>query len=349
MQNLPQKTEEQAFVDDILKRALAAKIITPDSYALENAVKSAWIKISSEGYNRACSRLSLLNSVMDMIVQGLNPVKEQCYFINYKGHLKLSRSYLGSIAVTKRFCTNVAEINAEIIYNGDELEFEIKNGVKLIGKHIQKFGNIQKDNIQGAYAIAVDYDGNQIAADIMTWDEILTSWERSTKVGDNRPIINGNLNPKSDHGKQPARFSRRTVINRLCKQLISATDDKELLRTVRKTSDEDTPIDDYIDISEDIEETPEPAEIKTLDFAPRPKSQPESESEPMATREQAEKIVAHHKAAGTDDKMMADISDFVGRQVEKIRYITQIEAAQYLDKIEAKNETPSDYEPPPWK
>ena len=349
MQNLPNKTGEQQFTDDVLKRALASKIITPDSYAIENAIKSAWIEISSKGYADNCNRISILNSMMDMIIQGLNPIKEQCYFVNYGGKLKLIRSYMGSIAVTKRLCSEVASVNAEIIYDGDELDFEIKSGVKFIGKHIQKFGNIKKENIRGAYAVAVDHNRNQIAADIMTWDEILASWERSQKRGDGQPIIKGELNPKSDHAKHPSRFCLRTVINRLCKQLISATDDKELLRTVHKTSDEDTPIDDYIDISEDVEAEMalETTEIKTLDFAPRP--DPDPDPEPMANREQAEKIVAHHKEVGTDGKMMEEISKFVGRPVEKIRYITQIEAAQYLAKIESKNKTPTDDESPPWK
>lgn len=347
MQNLPQKTNEQQFTDDVFKKALAAKIITPDSYAMENAIKSAWIEIASKGHDDSCNKISILNSVMDMIVQGLNPVKDQCYFVNYGGKLKLVRSYMGSIAVTKRFCTEVASVNAEIIYNGDELDFEIRSGVKFIGKHIQKFGNIKKDNIQGAYAVAVDHDGNQIAADIMTWDEILVSWERSQKRGDGQPIIKGELNPRSDHAKQPSRFCRRTVINRLCKQLISATDDKELLKTVRKTSDEDTPVDDYIDVVEEDITVEEPPAPQAIDFAHRQESQ--------ATKEQADKIVEIAREIGELDYMLTDISSFVQRDIKKLREISVSEADRYIEmKLKSivqqpSKDDPSGDEPPPWK
>lgn len=339
MQNLPQKTNEQYFADDILKRALEAKIITPGNYAIENAVKSAWLEIADKGYFESCNRESIANAVMDMVVQGLNLTKEQGYFIKYGNRLKFFRSYLGSIAVAKRFDTSVDRINYAAIYGGDTVKIEIKNGIRFPRNHMQDFTNIRNDNVIGAYAIAIDHEGNEIMADIMTIEDIKNSWERSQKKGEYQPILaSGKINPKSDHGKQTDRFACRTVVNRLCKMLISITDDSEILRAIRK-SDEDAPMAEIIEIEQ--EEIREP---KTLDFTPRPESQPEKESEPMANREQAEKIAAHHKEAGTDDKMMADISDFVGRPVEKIRYITQIEAAQYLDKLEAKDD-----EAPPWK
>lgn len=337
-QNLPAKSGEQRFIDDILQKALQAKIVTPESYAMENAIKSAWLEIVQKNYHNQCSQESILNSVMDMIVQGLNPAKDQCYFIKFGNVLKCMRSYMGSVAVTKRFDLRVAEVNAEIIYGGDELDFEIKNGVKLIGQHKQQFGNIKNDNIHGAYAVAVDADGNQLAADIMTWEEILNSWERSQKKGEGQPVLKGALNPKSDHAKQPARFARRTVINRLCKQLISVTDDSQLLRAVRKT-DEDTPDAEIVEIELQQQQEQPP---QVIDFTPRQDPDPV-----MATRDHAAKIVELSKKANAKDKIFENLTAFTGRKIEKIGELTAEEAEEYIRIIESEL-GPDDEDQPDW-
>lgn len=61
-----------------------------------------------------CSRESIANSLLDMVVQGLSPAKTQCYFIVYGNQLQLNRSYFGTQAVLKRL-TNVKDIWANVI------------------------------------------------------------------------------------------------------------------------------------------------------------------------------------------------------------------------------------------
>ena len=337
------KLDDALFVDDILKRAMETKIVTPEDYSVENAVKSAYLQIYEKGYFQECSQSSIMNAVMDMVVQGLNVSKDQGYFIKYGKVLKFHRSYMGSVAVTKRFDSRVENVYSEVIYEGDKVDYDIEKGMKRNIKHKQSFDNINKDNILGCYVIALDKDGNEIESDLMSWPEILKSWERSQKTNDQtKPVINGKINPNSDHGKHPARFCRRTLINRLCKNLISATDDKELLKAVRKT-DENAPI---IEVIQD--EIDENANKKLIDFQEAKEIieiKPEPENN-MASKEQYQLIMKLSEQLNQKEKTMEEISGFFNRDVKKISELTFDEAAQYIVVLnEQIKELPDDAKP----
>lgn len=345
---------ESGFTDMILQKALESKIITPDDYLMENAVKSAYLKIYREGYLDSCTPDSVGNAVMDMVVQGLNPIKEQGYFIKYGSILKFMRSYMGSIAVAKRFDPSIAAINSEVIYGGDEFDFEIENGLKFIKTHKPKFENIRNDNIMGAYALALGHDGKQLCADLMTFDEIKISWKRSQKTGETQPILaNGELNPKSDHAQQPARFCRRTIINRFCKTLFSVTDDSQLVSVMKRT-DEETSTPELVQA-----EVSEKANTKLIDFDQAKENHGGSKDlidinpdnsvtigdpKPSAYK-QAETITKLSAQLNQREKMMNMVSDFFNRPIDKLSWLTYDEAEEYIsvlkDQIgEAKDQDP---------
>lgn len=79
----------------------------PANYSPENAMKSAWLllqTVQDKNYKPAletCTKDSIANSLLDMVVQGLNPAKKQGYFIVYGTKLTFQRSYFGTMAVTK--------------------------------------------------------------------------------------------------------------------------------------------------------------------------------------------------------------------------------------------------------
>lgn len=331
MQNLPQKSGEQKFMDDILNRALTSKIITPKNYALENAVKSAYLLLYQKDFLKKCTRDSIDNAVLDMIVQGLNPIKDQCYFIAYGNILKCMRSYLGSIAVAKRFDANIKKINAEVFYVGDELEYDIKFGVKCNIRHRQNISNLNNKKIVGAYATSIDHEGYEIMSDIMVWSEILESWSRSQKTGEGQPIINGELNPKSDHAKHPSRFSRRTVINRICKVLISATDDHVLMKSYNRSAEE-------LDEKEAIQiEVNENANKKLIDFPVQTTEIIEIKSEDvedMATEQQIKKLYAIEKSNNRADDILKNVGSFINRKIAGLSELTRAEIESYMDMLE---------------
>jgi len=142
----------------------------PADYSAENAVKSAFfmlqdLKTSSQAGGKpvleGCTKESIANSILDMVVQGLNPMKKQCYFIAYGTKLTMSRSYQGTIAVAKRVA-DVKDVFAQVVYEGDVFEYEIipSTGRTKIIKHDQKMENIDFNKIKGAYAVVTEQNGD---------------------------------------------------------------------------------------------------------------------------------------------------------------------------------------------
>lgn len=196
----------------------------PPNYSVENAMKSAWLILQNtfdkdkRPVLQVCTRDSIANSLLDMAVQGLNPAKKQGYFIAYGRQLVFQRSYFGTMAVTKRVA-GAKDIFAEIVYKGDEFEYQIKNGNKYITKHIQKIENVDPGNIVAAYCTIV-FDDDRQFTDIMTWQEIQKAWSKSK------------MNPEkegSTHKEFAQEMARKTVINRACKRYLNSSDDGSLL------------------------------------------------------------------------------------------------------------------------
>lgn len=207
----------------------AGEIHFPAGYSPDNAMKSAWL-VLQETQDRSkrpalevCTRDSVANALLDMVVQGLNPQKKQGYFIVYGSQLTFQRSYFGTMAVTKRV-TGAKEINANVIYDGDDVDYEMVNGKITNLKHKQKFGNIDKENIIGAYATIV-IDSNTVYHELMTMEELRQAWSQSQMWG------KGNKKEKegSTHDKFRQEMAKKTVINRACKKFLNSSDDSSLV------------------------------------------------------------------------------------------------------------------------
>ena len=103
---------QKDVVDTVLSKIKdfeeAGELKLPTNYSAANALKSAWL-ILQETKDRndkpalvVCTKESVANALLDMVVQGLSPMKKQCYFIVYGSKLTLQRSYLGTLAIAKR-------------------------------------------------------------------------------------------------------------------------------------------------------------------------------------------------------------------------------------------------------
>jgi recombination protein RecT len=173
-----------------------------------------------------CTKQSIANSLVDMAVQGLNPLKKQCYFVPFKDKLTLMRSYQGTMAAAKRAGVKKTPI-AQIIYEGDTFEYHIENGLYVIDKHVQDFMNIDNTKIKGAYAIVETEDGPYV--EIMNIGQIRKSWAKGkgydpTKVD-------------SVHAEFTDQMCKKTVINRVCKNIINSSDDGNLTEAFDNTSE----------------------------------------------------------------------------------------------------------------
>ncbi len=205
----------------------------PPNYSVENAMKSAWLILQNtfdkdkNPVLKVCTRDSIANALLDMAVQGLNPAKKQGYFIAYGKQLVFQRSYFGTMAVTKRV-TGAKDIFSEIVYKGDEFEYTIQRGNKIITKHVQKIENVDPNNIVAAYCTIV-FDDDRQFTDVMTWPEIQKAWSKSKMNPDKEG---------STHKEFAQEMARKTVINRACKRYLNSSDDGSLLMQHINRADE---------------------------------------------------------------------------------------------------------------
>lgn len=210
----------------------------PANYNASNALKSAFFKLqevkdrNGKPAIEVCSKPSIANALLDMVVQGLSPAKTQCYFIVYGTQLQLNRSYFGTQAVLKRL-TNVKDIWANVIFEGDVFDYEIDGGREKLIKHTTEFTN--RDNaILGAYAVVRTIDDEEILT-VMTRKEIDASWSQAKT--------------KNVQNKFPQEMAKRTVINRAAKAFINTSDDSDLLVEAINNSTENEYDNERVDIT----------------------------------------------------------------------------------------------------
>ena len=228
-------SQPPAMIDRTLSDAVLAKVKVftqnkdlrlPPDYSPENALKSAWLilletKTSKNDGERpvleACTKDSVANSLLRMVLLGLNPLKGQCDFIAYGNKLSCDLNYFGTLALAKRL-GDVKEVIPIIVYEGDQFEYEITGGIKKVTKHIQSFDNIDINKIKGAYAtVFFNEPDHEPHVEIMTMAQIRQAWMQGAMKG-NSPA----------HQKFPDQMSNKTVISRACKLFINSSDDSDL-------------------------------------------------------------------------------------------------------------------------
>ena len=235
--------KNQKMGDNVLARVKSLEtegdLKFPENYSPENAMKSAMLTLQDlkgskkDGYKPAlefANPNSIANALMDMVVQGLNPAKNQGYFIMYGDKVQFQRSYLGTMAVTRRV-TGAKEINAEVIFEGDEVKYKTKNGKIVDLEHSQSFGNRDSKKIIGAYSTVVFEDESKNYTEIMSFEEIEEAWKQSQMVYD------GKFKEDGTHRRFPQEMAKKTVINRACKKLLNSSDDSSLLSSEIKNRD----------------------------------------------------------------------------------------------------------------
>lgn len=201
----------------------AGELRLPDDYSPENALKSACL-ILSETKNASgkfalefCSKESIANALLKMVVWGLSPMKKQCDFIMYGDKLDCSIEYTGNIALAKRF-GGLKDIKPRAVFEGDDFAFEVdpETGRSKLIKHLQTLASMGSKKVIGAYAILEMEDGSR-DMEIMSIEQIKDSWNQGAMKG-NSPA----------HKNFPDQMAMKTVINRACKPLIRTSNDAVL-------------------------------------------------------------------------------------------------------------------------
>jgi recombination protein RecT len=209
----------------------------PTDFNMPNALASAKVALVTLSVidvngkpTQACTEVSLVNALFDSLVQGLNVGKKQGYFINYGKVLTFQRSYFGDLALACRVKPNL-DPYYEVIYKGEEFEIEkvrVRGAFRtLIVKHKQKFPR-ESTEIIGAYCGAADKEtGEDLGIELMTIEQIKTSWKKSKAQG-----------PNSFHNEQPDQACLRTVIRRWSKPIINSSNDICLLEAINRQADD---------------------------------------------------------------------------------------------------------------
>lgn len=224
----------------IRKYQESGQLQLPPDYSAENALKSAWLVLQNTKTKddkpvlTACDKNSIANALLNMIIQGLTPAKNQCYFVAYGNQLTCMRSYFGTMTLAKRVDDNIEDIFAEVVYEGDTFKYRINRGKKEIIEHVQALENVDNKKIKAAYCTVYYRDGRE-KTEIMTIEEIKQAWKQSQV----KPIDEkGNIRAGTTHEKFTAEMCKRTVINRCCKPIINSSSDSYLFRQAVRRSEE---------------------------------------------------------------------------------------------------------------
>lgn len=197
----------------------------PKEYSVENALKSAFLKLqettdkSGKPVLEACTKVSIANAILDMVVQGLNPAKAQCYFIAYSNKLICQRSYFGTMAILKRI-TDAVDVKAACVHEKDEFDFETSpSGIRIL-KHKQSLESLDSP-VKAAYAI-IEFAGNKTdKVELMTISQIKAAWSQSKLYSES--------NKNSVHSKFETEMCKKTVINRACRNYVNSSIDNDIL------------------------------------------------------------------------------------------------------------------------
>lgn len=247
---MTEKKNEIAVAKNISEAVLAkvqtmqetGGLVLPEDYHAGNALNAAYLKFKQlEDKNhkpaeQVCSKESVALALMDMVIQGLSPAKNQCYFVVHGSQLTLMRSYMGTVAAAKRF-GGVKSVHAQVVYKNDRFEFEIdpSTGTKKVTAHEQTLESIEEGTIRAAYAVVITKD--DVYYEIMTMDEIRKAWAQGAAKGGSPA-----------HKNFPQEMAKKTVINRACKIFVNtSTDADPLADAYNRTTANDYIGDEFVD------------------------------------------------------------------------------------------------------
>lgn len=218
----------------------------PNNYNVNNAVLSGYLQIIQDDKLKSCNPMSIQTSLIQMATLGLNPSKNQCYFVPYGGKLNLQLSYFGKQTAIKRI-KGVIDVRADVIYKGTKYKLEVDDfgNDKVVVEEACPLEERKFENIIGAWAkIILDKEvwGSDEYSCVMTMEQIEKSWNQGATKGKSP----AHLNFKDE-------MAKKSVINRCIKNYINSRDDQDIIiQTINETTQND-----YIDESK---------VVQTIDF-----------------------------------------------------------------------------------
>lgn len=226
-----------------------AGLCFPANYSVKNAVQSAFLMLreaeTKDGRPllEVCTQDSVVQSLMQMATQGLNPVKKQCYFVAYGNKCKLVPSYFGTLAILNRVKNLKRQPVANVVRQGDTFEYgyNLDTMELKIFKHETKIDNLDNPII-AAYAII--QTEKEHVVEIMSRKQLEQAWAQgqSWKSAEKKGY------ESATHKNFPEEMAKKTVLNRAAKKLINATDDSSIMNDEGIAAFNNTDSNDSLDI-----------------------------------------------------------------------------------------------------
>lgn len=216
--------------DTVLVEGLVKKVKTyveegtlelPKNYNFYNSVryavlmlkeKTAKINGTDQSLLAGCTIESMQRAVYRMVIEGLSPSREQCYFIaTSTGICQLRRSYQGA-KVAAINVGKLKDITGVCIYKKDIFKYSLEKGRYRIIEHTPcKLEDRNEADIIGAYAYVILQDGTEYIV-LKTIQQIHAAWKMG--YGETK----ANINFKEE-------MAIKTVISVACKPLINGSPD----------------------------------------------------------------------------------------------------------------------------
>lgn len=281
MENNKLQTQQlpKSISDSVLQRVTqfreAGELRLPPDYSPENALKAAHL-VLLETKNKdgkpaleVCSKESIANALLKMIVLGLSVMKKQCDFIVRGTQLCCDPEYTGNIALAMRY-GGLKYHKGNAIFAGDDFKFEVGvDGRRKLIHHKQSLESIGGDVI-GAYVTYELEDGTQ-DMEIMNIFQIRNSWLQGAAKGGSMA-----------HKNFTDQMAIKTVYNRMTKLLIRASNDAPLMGDNGSDDNEQKP--DVM--SEAKQEVLNKANAEEIAFEDVPTETPQAAADPEPAPQQ---------------------------------------------------------------
>lgn len=243
------------------------QLVIPKNYVAANALKSASLILQETIDSKkvcvleSCTQTSIANCLLDMVKMGLEPSKKQCYFVAYGNKLQLMTSYFGKLAIAKRV-SNLKDVKAFVIYEGDEFEteFDLDTLSMKIKTYKPDVKNVNLEKIVGAFAVPIFKDGTKGDVTYMSIQQIKNSWNQGYAKGNS-----------GTHKNFTDEMCKKTIITRVCKTLINASDDGDLIDTYTGAEQEIEPQEVQKEMTASREFEEEPIETTATEINEEPK------------------------------------------------------------------------------
>ncbi len=265
----------------------------PQGYSVGNALKAAYLIYQGDAKLQECEPASVANALLDVCIGGLNPSKNQCYFVSMGKQCTLMTSYFGKQTMVKRI-KGVIDVRSDVIYEGTGYELTVDDyGNDDI--QITKPCSLDKrksDKIIGAWAkIILDKNiwGVNAYTAIMTLEDIQNAWSMGSAYGKSKA-----------HQKFKAEMAKKSAINRCIKNFINTRDDQDILIDTlnRVTSNEYHEHDVYDDVQYQVKEE-QATEVIDIQEAPNQTfTESKTQTQSIMPKEEKQTVQAKQEQMG---------------------------------------------------